>query len=60
MVPPWCHHFFKISYIARNGDAFTVNIPRGWWQDNYDEKNTIEGRKKKIQSLTKKEIKKFK
>ena len=37
-----------------------LNIPRGWWYDNYDEKNTIEGRKKKIQSLTKKGIKKFK
>jgi len=31
MVPPWYHHFFKISYIAGNGDGFTVNIPRGWW-----------------------------
>ena len=27
MVPPWYHHFFKISYIAGNGDAFTLNIP---------------------------------
>jgi len=34
MVPPWYHRFFKITYIAGNGDGFTVNIPRGWWQDN--------------------------
>ena len=33
MVPPWYHHFFKISYIAGNGDGFTVNIPRGWYLD---------------------------
>ena len=39
---------------------YNLNIPRGWWQDDFDEKNTIEGRKKKIQSLTKKGIKKFK
>ena len=25
MVPPWYHHFFKITYIAENGDGFTVN-----------------------------------
>ena len=25
LVPPWYHHFFKISYIAGNGDGFTVN-----------------------------------
>ena len=31
-----------------------------WAKDEYDEINTIEGRKKKIQSLTKKGIKKFK
>ena len=30
-IDKWYHHFFKISYIARNGDGFTVNIPRGWW-----------------------------
>ena len=28
LVPHWYHHFFKITYIAGNGDAFTVNIPR--------------------------------
>ena len=24
-IDKWYHHFFKITYIAGNGDGFTVN-----------------------------------
>ena len=42
-------------------EDFDVNKElKKWAKDNDDEINTIEGRKKKIQSLTKKGIKKFK